>query len=388
MRNMHVAFCVEQEYGHIIPTLGIALELLKRGHRVSYAVTGGFAPMIRQIDAVPLIIAPPEVRTKVIKGVVKDNDCQSYQLEGEELASFMTNLTAERTMQALQQLQQLYRDCVPDVVIHDDCFDTAGRTLATEWGLKKIRFHSQFIDVDTPGQHVRPFCDDEMVLMTVPAFFQRNPQVFQNDRRFRFVGFVPEGRSQIFEPWVPANTELRAILVSSTTGLLPQIGFCKTMIEAFREQPWDVVLSVSGRRDTVSAIDPAELPVMPKNIQINSAAGNFDVLKNASLYVGQGGQGGTLEAIYRGVPQLIVPPTPYHYSVARRTSELGLGVCLSISEMSPESVRRHAAEILDDSAMLDRVSAASESMQSCPSAVLAGDAIEEHVFGTPVSLAG
>jgi hypothetical protein len=45
MAPQHIAFVLEQAYGHVMPTLGIALELIRRGHRVSYATTADFVPV-------------------------------------------------------------------------------------------------------------------------------------------------------------------------------------------------------------------------------------------------------------------------------------------------------------------------------------------------------
>jgi len=154
------------------------------------------------------------------------------------------------------------------------------------------------------------------------------------------------------------------------------------MMNMLRNQPWDVVLSISGAHDALSAIDPALFAQnVPRNFKLNYFSGNFEILEHSCLYIGQGGQGGTLEAIFCGVPQILIPPTPYHYSVARRVSELGLGECLPISGLTQDGLIRRITALLEDRGTLQRVQAASTSMHNSRGAELAADIIEECLSG-------
>lgn len=382
MKNMHVAFCLEQQYGHIIPTLGIALELLRRGHRVSYAVIESLAPLIRQVRAHAVIIDPLDTRVEALGVILMENDCSNYNLSDDALRR-ATALSRERTARSLMQLKEVYRDSMPDVIVHDDIFDLAGRALAIEKGLAKVRLQSQFIDHDAPEYKDNMFDNDELILITVPKFLQRKPELFDHDRRFQFVGFIPEGRTLVFKRWEPSDRAARPILVSATTGMTPQLKYCQTVLDAFRGQPWEVVLSLSASMDRTSDVDPSRLSDIPPNVQLNRSAGNFQILESSSLFIGQGGQGATLEAMYWGVPQIVIPPTPYHDQVARRVSELGLGTRLPISELSPERVIQEVSSLLDDKMTLQRATDAGNSMHDNNGALLAAEALESHAFGRP-----
>ena len=378
MNRKHVAFCLEQAYGHIIPTFGIALELKKRGHKVSYALNRLLAPMIQKLGMRAVIFdPPPEDREKTISAIVSENDCLSYKVGKAEMAALFKNTFEDRSARSLGQLEQLFSADKPDVIIHDDCSDTAGRDLASRWGIARIRHHSQFLEEGSPVYSMDEFTQDKLVILTLPEFFQRDRSYL--DQRFRFVGFIPEGRDKAFEPWRPRNPEKRPILISATTGLLPQIDFCKMMIEVFRSRPFDVVLSISGSRDAVSAIDPGQLRGIPPNIQLNTSASNFEILKDACLFIGQGGQGASLEAIFRGVPQIVIPPTPYHYAVGRRVRELGLGECMPLSDLSPDSFIERVVKLSDDQDTVERVKSASIEMRNHEGASLAADTIEGYL---------
>lgn len=381
MKGKHIAFCVAPEYGHIVPTLGIALALIRRGCRVSYATTAAFAPLIRRVQAQPLTIDPLVTRQKLHSALLKENDCFGFKMQQAELKAVLERYSNERTTGLLSQMEALYADDRPDVVIHDDCFDTAGRDLADNWGIARIRHHSQFLELDTPADLEGTFPDDELIIMTVPIFFQRHPSSFNATSRFRFVGFIPEGRGDASGAWEPRGRQRRPALISATTGLKPQMDFCSVALAAFRGRPWDAVLSISGTLDRISAVDPEWLREITPNIHVNLTVGNFDIMPHSSLFIGQGGQGSTLEAIYCGVPQILVPPTPYHYSVARRVSELGLGTCLPITELSEGRLTEHIEAVMSDCDMLKRVEEASRSMRQDGGAELAADVIQSRLNG-------
>jgi UDP:flavonoid glycosyltransferase YjiC (YdhE family) len=375
MHSRHICFFLDQAYGNTIPSFGITMELKRRGHKVSYVVTESFAPLIRSVGAIPIVIDFVEIRAPILAGIMNVNDHTSYRLpldEAKELKDKYSNL---RTQHALSQMDRLRSEGPLHLVIHDDSIDTTGRSVALEMGAPKILLRTQFIEEKRIGS----YAGNELVLVTVPRFFQRSIELFEAEARFKFVGFMPEGRSLPFRPWQPLSGDKPRVLVSPTSGLMQQIDFCKQIVAIFAGQPWDVILSISASQDRLSAIDPDALANVPENIHINHDSGNFDILPNVDLFIGQAGQGGTLEAIYWGVPQILFPPTPYHGSVARRVCELGLGISLSVAEMSHSSLLAHAARLVGDAEMRTRLQECQQSMRRHSSATMAADTVESHL---------
>jgi UDP:flavonoid glycosyltransferase YjiC (YdhE family) len=380
MKIMHVAFCLEQAYGHIVPTLGIGMELLRRGHRVSYAVTHSFARLTDRVGARAMVIDPLEIRSALIPAIAAKTDLWiGYDREQPGLVQFYEDLTRQRTARSLEQLKSLYASDRPDVIIHDDCYDTAGRELAMSWEIAKIRHHSQFLD--SQSQYYKPdeFNGDEIILMTVPEFFQ--PERQSLDARFRFVGFIPEGRTIAFEKWAPPNGTSKPILISATTGMLPQKPFYELMIATYRNRPWNVVLSISGHHDLVSSMSTQDLSALPANFRLNTASSNFDVVENSCLFVGQGGQGAALEAIFFGVPQIVIPASDYHDSVGYRVRDLGLGYCIAPPQAFSASIVEQTEKLLTDHDTLERVQSAGDLMRRARGAGVAADIIERYVTG-------
>ena len=377
MDGLHVAFCLEQAYGHIIPTLGIAMELQRRGHRTSYAVARSFAPLVERIHARAAVINVLENRERILRATAKPNEgWEFFNVEREVFDRVAVHLCSERTASSLAQLEQLFRHDPPDLIIHDDCLDTAGRNLAQKWGIAKIRHHSQFLDWDSALCTLEEFESGDVVLVTVPAFFQRD--IDRLGPRFHFVGFIPDGRAEVFDPWTSADAS-KPILISATSGLLPQLDFSNLMIETFRDGPWPTILAVPSSHDLVSAIDRQGLHALPHHMQMNTSASNFAILRQASLFIGQGGQGSTLEAIYHGVPQVVIPPTPYHNCVGRRVVELGLGECIPIHELTAATLIESVRRLFSSSEVAMRLRRASEDMHQHKGAEVAVDIIEEYL---------
>jgi len=374
METKHVLFFLAPQYGHISPSLGMAMELARRGYNVSYTVPESFAPLILSSGACPVVLNFVENREQFIPNCFKVNDHLSLHSDPDSLV-IQNNLVERRTKHSALQLEQLYRDRLPDFIVRDDVLDMAGLAFASRFGVPHALLRSQYLH--EPLNDV--YQEEDLVLTTVPEFFQKIDDSSTIPARYKFVGFTPEGRTLGFSPWTPLKRDRARILISPTTGLLRQVDFCLRMIDAFRDGSWDVILSISGSRDAFSAIDPSMFGALPAHIQINQRSANFDILSNVDLYIGQGGQGGALEAIYRGVPQIVVPASAWHYHVGQRVEELGFGVCIPLSELSPTRLLDQATRLVADRSLRERLKAAQDSMKMNRSAELAADAIEERI---------
>ena len=338
MRKQHVAFVLESVYGHIVPTLGIAEELIREGYRVTYAVNNHFGPRIRSCGAESMVYQPLDNKLKFLQEMKKSG----IEPFSEASESFWKHLHQEETENTLSQLESLYETDRPDLVVYD-CTNPAGKLLAGTLNIPAIE-HSPMVITKDDGFWSY---DEHLVLVSIPRFFQRNAD--QLDARFKFVGFIPSGRKNFFAPWKSTDPTRGTILVSATTGLLPQTDFFRTAIAAFGDSPWQVVLSIGDK------IDPSALGALPRNCEINRSSSNFEVLETACLVIGQAGQGSALEALYCAVPQLLIPPSQVHDECATRIAELGLGIRLQESEATVENLTRAGVRLLEDQATRRRL---------------------------------
>jgi UDP:flavonoid glycosyltransferase YjiC (YdhE family) len=377
MRPKHIAFCLEAAYGHIIPTLGTALELIRRGHRVSYAVPPSFGDAVHRAGAKAMVFTPLNTRSTICTRALKADGRLRLWSDEPEWANLWCELRRERTADSLSKLECVYNEDRPDAIAHDDNLDIAGRSFALKFEIPRIRVLPTFAGYEN---NLEVFSDDQFILVVIPRFFFRTLDGF--DRRFKFIGYTPEGARSFFSSWPSRNTDLPIIQVCPTTGLMPQLEFCRLVISAFSDEPWHIVLSIGNDLDSASRIDPSRFANLPANFEVNRLSSNLDILEHASLFVGQGGQRSTLDAIYSGVPSLLVPPSDAHDAIARRTAELGFGRRLSISEASPENLRKFSTLLLNDRATRAKIAQARHVMAEEGGAEQAADAIEQYLSGS------
>ena len=362
MSRPHVAFIVESAYGHLVPTVGIALELMERGYRVSYAVKEIYQDSIRRCGAEAFVYTPLENKNKVF--VAGKTEAEVVALFA---GSYWKNLWREETEDTHAQLMQIYENDRPDLIIYD-CMNPAGRTLAKALDAPAAE-HAPIVIYE--GNPHFPY-DESLVLVAIPRFFHRKAE--ELDPKYKFIGFVRPGRENFFVPWNRRQESKRTILVYATTGFLPQVEFLKIAIAAFRDTEWRLVLS--GGNEAISAL-PASLP---ENCEINRGSSNLEILETADLIIAQGGTGATLEALYSGVPQVLIPlPYEIFEDCATRVAELGLGVRLDSSQLTAERLRDVAYSIMNDGATRLRLKKISQDMHLEHGEVKAADLIEQHL---------
>lgn len=368
MEPKHVAFCLDQAYGHLKPTLGIAKELLRRGHRVSYSVSANLSAIVQSVGATAVVFEPLVYRSEVYPLALQKDGSYDLSKTNARFAERGLELRKQKTANSLAQLQRVFQDDKPDVIIHDDAWDFSGRELADLWNIPRIKL---FIGA-LYSRHLSFFADDRLVLVAAPRLLCDGSHEF--DDRFEFLGFSrdEQERAEWVNPW---GSE-KVLLVSPTTGLLPQIEFCRLAVAAFGNSEWKVVLSAASKHDPVSAIQRDDLGDLPDNFVWNESWRHNAILRDAALYVGQGGPTSTLESLYQGVPVLLIPPSKDHDDAARRVQELGLGLRLALTDTSPELLRSAAMRLIGDAPTLARIRETQDQLRQQNGAISGADRIE------------
>ena len=152
------------------------------------------------------------------------------------------------------------------------------------------------------------------------VYFQPCAETF--DDRYLFVGPTLEARRESPEfPWdrVPAGP---LVYVSLGTLFNADLSFYRACFDAFRSEPFSVVMSI-GRN-----ISQAELGTPPPNVVIFESVPQMAVLARAQAFVTHGGMNSATEGLFHGVPLVVVPQMGEQALVAGRVEELGAGICL------------------------------------------------------------
>lgn len=365
----HIAVFTIPAHGHVTPTLAVVEDLVGRGHQVTYVTVEEHAATIKAAGAEPLLY--PTTWSRDTESVQGDRPAP----DPAEVVQWAPLVALAETLAQVPAAKERFDANPPDLVLYDAVNYVVGRGLAHSWGVPAVRIFCTFAStesfslfrrltasVETDPQHfaVREFDrltrefldqhgfpgvpaqeladrDEELTLVLLPKAFQLAPELF--DDRYVFVG-PAIGDRDIQGSWQPPRDGLPVVLVSlGTEEPRPNAAFFRSCVEAFRDQPWHLVLSTD-------AVDPDELGPLPANCEAHRRVPQLDVLRHASAFVSHAGMGSLMEALSLKVPVVVIPKVPEQAVVGARATELGMGVFVSGAGVSNEL--RQVAEHIEE----------------------------------------
>lgn len=150
------------------------------------------------------------------------------------------------------------------------------------------------------------------------------------------------------------------IIYVSMGTLLTDWGAPKKTAKLYRQcirafDGWDASVIVS----TGSGVDAETLGPIPSNVHVYPKVPQLEVLRHADLFVTHGGMNSVNEALYYGVPTVVVPMADDQPTVAQRVTELGLGTMIPFKTLTSQVLADQARTVLDDPGvrlLLDKMS--------------------------------
>lgn len=112
--------------------------------------------------------------------------------------------------------------------------------------------------------------------------------------------------------------------------------------EAFKDVEATVVLVV-GKKINISQFEN-----IPNNFKLYNYVPQLEVLQYADVFVTHGGMNSSSEALYYGVPLVVIPVTGDQPLVAKRVSEVGAGIRLNRKELTSELLGETVKKVMYD----------------------------------------
>ena len=139
------------------------------------------------------------------------------------------------------------------------------------------------------------------------------------------------------------------------------------MIPVFATFPARFIVNVGGFREAYRAV--------PDNVYLDAWFPQPAVVAQCDLFIHHGGNNSFCEALYFGVPSLVVPYCWDGHDNAQRAVEAGVGLRLDRASWTPDELRSTIASLLGDRRMRDRLVANAARMAAASGTARAADAV-------------
>jgi MGT family glycosyltransferase len=414
---MHFAFICLPATGHVNPTLPVVAELVRRGHRVTYATSAKYAAAVQAAGATffengeDLSAQFPRFSSTAPGSSAQDDagrPARSGMLAG--LGSGMMSGLLERLLERAREdfpalVSRLAAD-QPDAVCYD-AMTLSGKMAAMKLSLPDIALlptyatnehfsMRQLMPARPPAEmlaawkQARQLIEDFAGEQGLPGFnFMEGPPASLNicfiprefqpagdtfDGRFHFVG-PSLGRRINDAEWQPRGNRAPLLFISlGTTPLNDRPDFFRLCMDAFAGTGWQVAMAIGDR------LEIAELGEMPGNVEVRPFFPQLDVLSQADVFLSHTGMNSTMEALYLGVPIVAFPLQPEQEANARRVEDLGLGRRLSAEGLSAALIHDVVTEVSRNQEIRGNVAAMSRRVRDCGGATAAADAMEQYLL--------
>ncbi|MBJ8024992.1 macrolide family glycosyltransferase [Bacillus cereus] len=177
------------------------------------------------------------------------------------------------------------------------------------------------------------------------------------DESYKFVGPSIANRKEIGNFPIEDLKNKKVVFISMGTVFNEQPELYEKCFEAFKDIDATVILVV-GKKINVN-----QFKDIPYNFKVYNYVPQLEVLKHTDVFVTHGGMNSSSEALYYGVPLVVVPVTGDQPLVAKRVAEVGAGIRLNRKEITPKLLRETVEKVIDDVTFREKSRKVGESLR-------------------------
>lgn len=337
--------------GHMNPSLGLVRCLVRAGHEVDYIQAEAFRERVEASGArfVPydeppksLVPALNEVRNwgaayRTVRRIGANYDCLIYELlffPGKALAAEL-GIPCYRLISTFALNRHLLRvfgktggPYLTALFRSDWLCALVSRLFLPKFSLRETNLAEALVREAPPHNFIytlREFQPEEV------CFPESN---------YHFVGPAVDDRAE--EPFSFEKSGNPIVYISFGTLMHADKRFWKKLIAAFADKRVEVVCSVGSEKFARALGD------LPSNVRVFAKVPQLTLLCRAALFVTHGGMNSVNEALYNGVPMIVLPFGLDQPLVGRELERRKLGRVIGPQELTSERLWRTAKELLQD----------------------------------------
>lgn len=203
-------------------------------------------------------------------------------------------------------------------------------------------------------------------LLLAPEVIRHTRETQLEADRFVFLEACVREEAQFEPPPLPVNDGPIVYLSFGSLGAI-DTALIRRMIDVFAKAPARFFVNVGGFLESYQRV--------PDNVYLGSWFPQPSIVAQADLFIHHGGNNSYCEALYYGVPSLIMPYCWDGHDNAQRAEQTGTGVNLQRDGWSPQMLSDTMMSLIDDTAMLQRMKSVSNDMKTKDGALRAAQAI-------------
>jgi UDP:flavonoid glycosyltransferase YjiC (YdhE family) len=186
-------------------------------------------------------------------------------------------------------------------------------------------------------------------------------------QRFVYLDGCVRREAPYVVPPFPQHNDAPLIYLSFGSLGAADVGMMKRLIAIAATLPYRFLVNVGAYREQYDAV--------PDNVYLDSWYPQPAVLRECQLFIHHGGNNSFCEALYFGLPSLIIPYCWDGHDNARRAEEVGVGRYLPRFADPLGALPDAIATLLADQAMQQRLNTARSAMQASHGTEVAARAI-------------
>lgn len=204
-------------------------------------------------------------------------------------------------------------------------------------------------------------------LLLAPEIIRHPRRVPLDAERFVFLDGCVRHEPPYLPPRFASHNDAPLVLTSFGSLGAMDVSMMKRMIEVFSTLPCRFLINAGHWRD--------EYREVPDNVFIDSWFPQPSVVAQASLFIHHGGNNSFCEALYFGVPSLVMPYCWDGHDNATRAAETGVGRKLDRYRWSDAELAAAITDLVADTAMAGRLKANAKTMQAAAGVTRAAEEI-------------
>ncbi|HEX5844560.1 MAG TPA: glycosyltransferase [Pseudomonas sp.] len=216
-----------------------------------------------------------------------------------------------------------------------------------------------------PGQFLEESPWLNLLLSPTPVRYARQQPL--DPARFVYLDGCVRREAPYVAPQFPRNNEAPLVYLSFGSLGAADVAMMKRLIDTAAGLPYRFLINVGAYREQYDSV--------PDNVYLDSWFPQPAVLRECQLFIHHGGNNSFCEALYFGLPSLIIPYCWDGHDNARRAEEVGVGRYLPRFADPLAALPAAIAQLLGDHAMQQRLQQASAQMQASRGTEMAARAI-------------